>query len=50
MLDHRSISSHCIDVASGLLGENGYYSYDKKVEAWCLDGFHVRMAEIEETF
>ena len=30
--------------------KSGYYSYDKKVEAWCLDGFHVRMAEIEETF
>ena len=30
--------------------KSGYYSYDKKVEAWCLDGFHVRMAEMEETF
>lgn len=30
--------------------KSGYYSYDKEMDAWCLEGFRVRLAEIEETF
>ena len=32
------------------LERSGYYSYDKEIDAWCLEGFRVRLAEIEETF